>query len=134
PLTASFTPPADGATVSATVSVDMSDLRDARPLFTFTLTVDGAQVFGTSGSATSASFAWNTTSVADGAHTLGLTVQDGAGRTATATRGVTVRNTTPPPPPPLSVFITQPRNGDTVRGVVWFTIWVDGAASGSKTY
>jgi len=63
-------------------------------------------------------------------------VQDGAGRTATATRGVTVRNTTPPPPPPgpIGVFITQPRNGDTVRGVVWFTIWVDGAASGSKTY
>jgi len=136
PLTASFTAPADGATVSGTVSVGMSETgARGTPIF-FTLTVDGGQVFGTSGSATSASFAWNTTSIADGAHTLGLTVQDGAGRTATATRGVTVKNTTPPPPPPgpISVFITQPRNGDTVRGVVWFTIWVDGAASGSKTY
>jgi len=136
PLTASFTAPADGATVSGTVSVGMSETgARGTPIF-FTLTVDGGQVFGTSGSATSASFAWNTTSIADGAHTLGLTVQDGAGRTATATRGVTVKNTTPPPPPPgpIGVFITQPRNGDTVRGVVWFTIWVDGAASGSKTY
>ena len=134
PLTASFTAPADGATVSGTVSVDMSETGASGTPIAFTLTVDGARVFGTSGSATTASFAWNTTSVADGAHTLGLTVQDGAGRTATATRGVTVRNTTPPPPGPLSVFITQPRNGDTVRGVVWFTIWVDGAAAGSKTY
>ena len=134
PLTASFTAPADGATVSGTVSVDMSETGASGTPIAFTLTVDGARVFGTSGSATTASFAWNTTSIADGAHTLGLTVQDGAGRTASATRGVTVRNTTPPPPGPLSVFITQPRNGDTVRGVVWFTIWVDGAAAGSKTY
>ena len=136
PLGASFTAPADGATVGGTVSVAMSATGASGTPIAFTLAVDGAQVFATSGSASSASFAWNTTSVADGTHTLGLTVQDGAGRTATATRGVTVRNTTPPPPPPgpISVFITQPRSGDTVRGVVWFTIWVDGAASGSKTY
>jgi len=136
PLVASFTSPAEGATVSGTVSVGMSQTGASGTPIAFTLTVDGAQVFATSGSATTASFGWNTTTVNDGTHTLGLTVQDGAGRTATATRSVSVRNTTPPPPPPgpIGVFITQPRNGDTVRGVVWFTIWVNGDASGGKTY
>jgi len=136
PLVASFTSPAEGATVSGTVSVGMSQTGASGTPIAFTLTVDGAQVFATSGSATTASFGWSTTTVNDGTHTLGLTVQDGAGRTATATRSVSVRNTTPPPPPPgpIGVFITQPRNGDTVRGVVWFTIWVNGDASGGKTY
>jgi hypothetical protein len=137
PLVASFTAPADGATVGGTVSVGMSATGASGTPIAFTLTVDGTQVFATSGSATTASFGWTTTGVADGTHTLGLTVQDGAGRTAASTRSVTVKNTTTPPPPPpgpISVFITQPRSGDTVRGVVWFTIWVEGAASGSKTY
>ncbi|HEY3097557.1 MAG TPA: Ig-like domain-containing protein [Methylomirabilota bacterium] len=137
PLAASFTAPAEGATVAGTVTVGMSASGASGTPIAFSLTVDGTQVFATSGAATSASFSWNTASVGDGAHTLRLTVQDGAGRSATATRGVTVQNATPPPPPPggpIGVFITQPRNGDTVRGVVWFTIWIEGAAAGSKTY
>jgi hypothetical protein len=102
----------------------------------FTLTVDGAQVFTTSGSATAASYSWSTTALADGSHTLGLTVRDGAGRTATAARSVTVANTTPPSPPPgaIEVYITAPGEGATVRGTAWFTIWIEGAAAGSKTY
>jgi hypothetical protein len=137
PLAASFTAPAEGATVAGTVTVGMSASGASGTPIAFSLTVDGTQVFATSGAATTASFSWNTASVGDGAHTLRLTVQDGAGRSATATRGVTVQNATPPPPPPggpIGVFITQPRNGDTVRGVVWFTIWIEGAAAGSKTY
>jgi len=137
PLAASFTAPAEGATVTGTVTVGMSASGASGTPIAFTLTVDGTRVFANSGSATSASFSWNTTSVGDGPHTLALTVQDGAGRTATAARGVTVQNAAPPPPPPggpISVFITQPRNGDTIRGVMWFTIWIEGAAAGSKTY
>ena len=38
---------------------------------------------------------WDTAAVPPGAHRLDLTVQDGGGRTATATRNVT---TAPPPP------------------------------------
>ena len=137
PLAASFTAPAEGATVTGTVTVGMSASGASGTPIAFTLTVDGTRVFANSGSATSASFSWNTTSVGDGPHTLALTVQDGAGRTATAARGVTVQSAAPPPPPPggpISVFITQPRNGDTIRGVMWFTIWIEGAAAGSKTY
>src|SRR5204862_344829 len=84
-LTASFTSPAAGATVSGTVSVGMSASGGTAP-YTYTLTIDGSQV----ASSASATYSWSTTSVADGSHTLGLTVTDGGGRTATASRPVTV--------------------------------------------
>ena len=68
--------------------------------------------------------------MAPGAHTLTLTVQDGGGRTATATRNVTVQ-----PPPTIKVFITQPgADGATVSGTTWFTIWIENAAAGNKTF
>jgi len=35
---------------------------------------------------------------------------------------------------PLRVAITQPGAGKTVRGTVWFTVWVEGAGAGSNTY
>ena len=34
----------------------------------------------------------------------------------------------------MQVFITQPNSGATVSGVVWFTVWLGGASSGSSTY
>src|SRR5205823_13531146 len=59
---------------------------------------------------------------------LQLTVQDGGGRTATATRNVTVGA-----PGTIRVFITQPgTDGTTVSGTVWFTIWLENAAAGTR--
>ena len=89
--TAAFTSPAAGATVSGTVSVGLAACGGTTP-YTYRLTVDGAQVFTTSAGA-SATYTWNTTAVANGSHTLGLTVTDAAGASATATRTVTVQNT-----------------------------------------
>ncbi|HEV8584730.1 MAG TPA: Ig-like domain-containing protein [Methylomirabilota bacterium] len=133
PLTASFTSPAAGATVSGTVTVGMSASGGTTP-YTYTLTVDGIQV--ASGSA--ASYSWDTTGVGDGGHTLGLTVTDGAARTATASRSVTVANTTPPPPPPsggtLKVFVTSPSAGSTVSGNVSVNVWVEDAAAGNRVW
>src|SRR5205814_9455202 len=79
--------------------------------YTYTLTIDGAQVVS-SGANT---YSWNTGGYSNTAHTLGLTVRDNTGATATATRTVTVQNSTGT----ISVFITQPSNSATVTGTVW---------------
>ncbi|HMC70711.1 MAG TPA: Ig-like domain-containing protein, partial [Mycobacteriales bacterium] len=136
PLVASFTSPADGATVSGTVGVGMSETGASGTPITFTLRIDGTQVSTTSGTATTATYSWNTATASEGSHTLSLTVGDGAGRTSTATRTVTVSNGTPPPPPPgaVAVFITAPSEGATVSATAWFTVWIENAAAGSKTY
>ncbi|PYM24538.1 MAG: hypothetical protein DMD78_08645 [Candidatus Rokuibacteriota bacterium] len=34
----------------------------------------------------------------------------------------------------IKVFITEPASGATVRGMVWFTVWIENAAAGPKTY
>src|SRR5204863_492677 len=107
-LTAAFTSPASGATVTGTTTVGMS--------------VSGS----------SASYAWNTSGVGNGSHTLSLTVTDTAGGSATATRSVTINNVTPPPATgTIKVYITQPTGG-TVSGTQWVVIWLDNAAAGNK--
>src|SRR6267142_1670879 len=133
PLTASITTPADGATVNGPVTVGMSESNGTGTI-TWTLGLDGGAtpIFTTSGTATTASFNWDTTGLAPGAHQLQLRVQDGGGRTASATSAVTVQ---PPPPATIKVFITQPgADGAIVSGTTWFTIWIENAAGGNKTY
>jgi hypothetical protein len=130
PLTASFTSPAAGASVSGTVPIGLAAGGGTAP-YTYRLSIDGSNVFTTTTSATSASFSWNTTTAADGSHTLALTVTDAAGGSSTASRTVTVANATTAT---LQVALTTPSPGSTVSGTVWVNIWVDGAAAGSKTY
>jgi galactose oxidase-like protein/glyoxal oxidase-like protein/PKD domain-containing protein/Big-like domain-containing protein len=127
PLAAAFSAPGAGATVSGTTTVSMAGSGGTAP-YTYTLTVDGAQV----ASGPSATYSWNSTTVGDGSHTLGLTVRDSTGATASASRAVTVQNGGGSGT--LSVWITTPKPGATVSGTVWVTVWVDGAAAGSKTY
>jgi len=130
-LTASIDSPAEGATVSGTVTVAMSE-QNGTGTISWTVRLDGGAtpIFSTSNAGPTASFSWDTSGVAPGAHTLTLTVQDGGGHTATATRNVTVQL-----PSTIKVFITQPgADGATVSGTTWFTIWIENAAAGSKTY
>src|SRR5207237_97090 len=124
-LSASFTAPAQGATVSGTVSVGMAASGGTAP-DTYTLTIGGAQV-ASSGSNT---YSWTTNGYSNAPHTLGLTVRDNVGTTATATRTVTVQNNLGT----ISVFITQPSSGATVSGTQWVTIWIENAAAGTKTF
>src|SRR5438552_18865934 len=66
---------------------------------------------------------WDTTNVATGSHTLTLTVQDGGGQTATATRNVTVNI-----PPPLTVRLITPAADATVGGVVSVSVSTGGGS------
>ena len=97
--------------------------------------MDGVQV------ATSPSYAWNTTPLGNGSHTLTATVTDATGRTATATRTVTVsnimaRSSAPVPPASgaLKVFITQPTGGATVGGTAWVVLWVEGTSGSANAF
>ncbi len=125
PLTAGFTSPASGATVKGTVTVGLT-AGGGTGTKTYRLALDGALV------ATSASYTWDTTRAANGSHTLVITVTDGAGRTATASRTVTVSN--PASAAGLDVFITQPLAAATVRGTAWVVLWVEGASGKSNTF
>jgi hypothetical protein len=128
PLTASFTSPANGATVSGTVTVGMAD-SGASGASTFALAIDGANVSTQTVAGTTASYSWNTTTATNGSHTLTLTMTDGAGRSATASESVTVSNSTAS----LAASFTSPANGATVSGTVTVGM-ADSGASGASTF
>ena len=130
-LTASITSPASGATVSGTVTVNMAAGNASGSPTKFVLKLDNATTLSTQSvtSGSTATYAWNTSGVAAGAHTLNLAVTDGAGRTASASASVTVSGT---PPPALTASITSPASGATVSGTVTVNM-AAGNASGSPT-
>jgi PKD repeat protein len=113
-LRASFTAPGSGSTVSGTALVSMAVTGATTPT-TLKLTVCGAtaDLSNQTLSGTVATHDWVTSGVPDGTHTLTATVTDAAGKTATATRSVTVANTSAPPPAggmgPLRVLASNPR-------------------------
>jgi hypothetical protein len=73
--------------------------------------VDGTVVSTQTVTGTTATYAWDTTAATNGAHTLTLTVTDGAGQTATTTLSVTVANAAP-----FTASITYPGAGAIVSG------------------
>lgn len=115
--TVSISNPAAGSTLSGTVSVNMS-ASDNKAVTRVDLLVDGKVV----GSDTTSPYAisWNTTTVANGSHTLQAKAYDAAGNVGSSS-SVSVKvagaaatgDTTAP-----SVSIISPTNGSTVSGVV----------------
>jgi hypothetical protein len=129
-LTAAFTSPAGGATVSGTTSVAVSVSGPTEPSHTFKLMV-GSTVIGTKTvSGTTTSFSWATTAVANGSRTLSLTVTDPSGRTGSTTRTVTVSNTAVA----LSVSLTQATTNLVVDGGTYATVSVTGTSGSSNVY
>jgi hypothetical protein len=130
PLAAHFTAPTAGVPARGTITIGMSGPGASGPPIAFTLTVDGVQRFTTSGTSSTALFKLDTTTLADGVHTLGLTVRDGADRTASTMRTLVVANT----PGTFSVIVTSPQTGAVSSGRAWTDVWLEGASSGSRTF
>jgi glucose/arabinose dehydrogenase len=87
-----MTAPATGATVSGTVTVTAT-ATDNVGVAGVQFLLDGANL-GAEDTASPYSVSWNTTTIADGGHTLSARARDAAGNTATATAvNVTVQNT-----------------------------------------
>ncbi len=89
---ATFLSPAAGAVVQGITTVKMAFAGAAALPSTFTLTVDDRVVFNRTVQASSTSFAWDSRTVANGPHRLGLTIRDAGGRAISTDREVEVRN------------------------------------------
>src|SRR5262249_29542792 len=95
--------------------------------YTYTIKVDGTTIY----SGTNGSFAWNTTSVGNGPHTLTATVTDSQSRTATASLAVTVSNALTPD---VKLTFTSPAPGATVSGVQTVSLSTTAASGQTKTF
>jgi subtilisin family serine protease len=111
--TVAVTTPLANASVSGTVIVDVA-ASDNVGVVKVDLYVDG--VFFVSETASPYSFAWDTTTLPNGAHTLQAVATDAANNsTSTDVIPVTVANTPPDTTPP-TVSFGSPANGATVSG------------------
>jgi thermitase len=117
PPSVAFVTPTDGATVSGNLSIAIS-ASDNTALTSVTLKIDGV----TSGTDTSApyTFAWNTSTVANGVHTLAATAIDTSGNSSSVTSSVLVSNALDSTPP--TVKITSPADGNKVDTNVSVTV------------
>jgi len=96
PPAVSITAPASGATVSGSVTVSAS-ASDNVGVGGVQFLVDGANL-GSEDTSSPYSVSWNTTTLANGSHTLTATARDAAGnRTTSSPVTVTVSNGSPPP-------------------------------------
>jgi YVTN family beta-propeller protein len=113
--TVSVTGPAAGATVSGTVTVSAAATDNVGVVGVQFLVDNPNTPLGAEDPSAPYGVSWDTTTVANGAHTLIATARDAAGNTKTATVNVTVANpdTTPP-----TVSITVPAPNATVSGTV----------------
>jgi hypothetical protein len=125
-----FTNPASGATVSGMRTVTLAATGGSGADYTYSLAVDGANVY----TGTKNTVSWNTVNHTNAVHTLTATVTDGAGKTATADRSVTVANVATPPPAKLTVTMSAPKAKSTVSGTVKVVVGASGATAGPRTF
>lgn len=120
PPVVSITAPGGGATVGAAVTI-AADASDESGIAGVQFFIDGSRL-GEEDTSAPYSAEWNTSSAADGLHSITAVARDGAGKTAeSAAVQVRVDNT-----PPL-VAMTSPASGATVSGAI--TIAADASDS-----
>jgi len=112
PPTVSISSPANGATLSRTISVQ-GTATDNMGVTTIQFYVDG-QVLSTA-SSSPFSFSWNTANYVNGAHTLKVTASDAAGHVGSASVSVNVNNVTVTDTTPPTVSIVSPVASTSVQ-------------------
>lgn len=143
PPTVSITAPADGATVSGTVSVT-ANASDDVGVSKVEFYLDGA--LASTDTASPYAWSWNTTTAANGAHALTAKAWDAANNNTTSPAvNVTVSNVadTTPPSAPSNLTVTVPASGNNKRklslawsastddvGVTGYQIWRATSAGG----
>src|SRR5690242_2038625 len=145
-LIVNITAPANGATVSGTRTVQAGvTVVGALTVASVQFKLDGANL-GAADTSAPYSVAWNTTSAANGSHTLTAVAKDILGlQFSSPAVAVTVNNAPPPDTTPPSVSVTSPASGATVSNTITLQasasdnvrvagvqFFVDGAARGSE--
>ena len=110
----SITSPANGATVSGTISITGTS-SDAGGISKVELYVDNALKSSTTAAAFS--FSWNSTTVGNGSHTILVKAYDPSNNIGSASVSLNVNNVTVDTTPP-TVSISSPANGATVSGSI----------------
>jgi hypothetical protein len=120
--TLTVTSPTPGATVSGTVSVGANSSDDTG-VVGVQFKIDGANL-GAEDTSSPYAASWDSTTVANGTHTVTATARDASGNTASVNVPVSVSNAAPAPPPPGSpIGVTKIFEGsDTDRQVHYFAI------------
>jgi 1,4-alpha-glucan branching enzyme len=129
PPTVSITSPANGATVSGTITISVSASDADSGMNYVDLYINGSYV--SRKSSTPYSWSWNTTTVANGSRTIQATAVDKAGNSRSVQISVNVQNTVADTTPP-TVSITAPASGATVTGTVTFSASASDSQSGVK--
>jgi PKD repeat protein len=109
PPTVSIVSPAQGATVSGSVAIeiDATDVEDAAGTLTVEWNVDGGAWQGTTYSGGLYVATWDSTGVGDGARTINARATDSASNVGTDSVGVTVDNVNDPPVATFTFDCTQ---------------------------
>src|SRR6266516_2696921 len=118
-LIVTMTSPASGSTVSGPVPVSASvTIVGGLTVSSVQFQLDGGNL-GAPDTSAPYSVSWNTTTTANGSHTITAIARDAAGnRTTSAPVTVTVSNAPPPDTTPPTVSITSPSNGQTISTTV----------------
>jgi hypothetical protein len=114
PPSVSVTAPAEGATVSGTAVSVSANASDDNGVSQVQFFVDGNSIGTDTNGADGWTATWNSTTVANGPHTVTATATDTANQTVSDSNGVTVNNVAADNPP--TVTLTAPAEGATVSG------------------
>ncbi|MFX0203605.1 MAG: Loki-CTERM sorting domain-containing protein, partial [Candidatus Hodarchaeota archaeon] len=99
----SITAPSEGAEISGTVDIEVTATDDASGMNRVEFSIGGTLV--NTDSSTPYSYAWDSTTVADGGYRISISAFDNVGNEEVASILITVNNAgTLPPPPPIPGF------------------------------